>query len=89
MPREIAQSSSFWCKTTFVKRGLLAAAVFGDAHTDSEGFRSGRNKLGTVTSQNPLILEVISYSEPRKPDRLVSFHTSSLLLSAKCLLGTF
>lgn len=68
---------------------MLAAPVSGNARTDSEGFRSSRNKLVSITSQNLLILELISYSESLKPDRLVSFHASSLLLSAKCLLGTF
>lgn len=36
-----------------------------------------------------LILEQISPSEAMKPDRLVSCHASSLLESAKCLVGTF
>lgn len=65
----------------------MAAAVSGDAHTDSEGFRRGRKRLVSVISQNLLILELIS--EATKPDSLVSFHASFLLLSAKCLLGTF
>lgn len=74
---------------TFVKEGLLAAPVSGGAHTDSDAFRSGRNKFVSITSQNLLILEWISYSEPMKPDCLVSSRASSLLLSEKCLLGTF
>ena len=76
-------------KKTFVKRDSLAAPVSGDAHTDSEGCISGRNRPVGIASQNLLILKLISYGESMKPDRLVSFHASSLLLSAKCLLGTF
>lgn len=34
-------------------------------------------------------MELLSPSEPMKPDRWVPFHACSLLLSAKCLLGTF